>query len=274
MSKKILVIASFLLIFGFVYGRTPTQGNMWNVSDYDGVYGAELNTDGALVPLTSGTGALGNTTYKWNAVMDDVTADHLTINTDIDIPDLTLERDSWDNLVAKSSYVVAVVNIATATVKNSSGYVMVSGDFNQIGDAPRNIYFDFSSCAASSATVTYCGLDNLGEPFSSTQIIGNITDANTNDIAVSVVYGATITFNTGYAQDADVIICVGTGDKIGFLHDIDSSSSVRSAKVQTSTTWAGEVGSLTINATYNTWLHSDVPDAADDYRIMYTANSE
>ena len=60
--KKILVLATLLTIVGVSYGRTPTSGNMWNVSDYSGTYGWEINTDGSFVPMTSSC-VLGNATY-------------------------------------------------------------------------------------------------------------------------------------------------------------------------------------------------------------------
>ena len=65
--KKLLILMILLVMTVAVsYSRTPTAGNMFNVSDYSGTYGLEVNTDGSVVPMTTSS-ALGNATYPWTA---------------------------------------------------------------------------------------------------------------------------------------------------------------------------------------------------------------
>ena len=64
MMKRLITLTLLVVFAGISFGRAPTAGNMFNVSDYSGTYGLEVNTDGSVVPMTT-SNALGNASYPW-----------------------------------------------------------------------------------------------------------------------------------------------------------------------------------------------------------------
>jgi hypothetical protein len=272
--KKILLFAVLISLPIGVMARTPVVGNMWNVSDYNGVYGAELNTDGQFNPMTSGLGCLGSSTYKWDIVSEDAASDTLTINTRLVATEIMAKCDSWDNILAKSTFSIsgiAGIVITTATCVSDKYYIRPA-DITQVAGVPRNLMFNFAT-AGSTATAITEGLDARGNRISQSHTICGRTLAVAGDYAFSLIYGSTLTITKGI--DASITLFIGDSDKIGLMGDIDATTDVYSVKTRTSTaTWADETSSVTVDATYDTWTHSDVPDAADDYLVFYRANSE
>jgi len=280
--KKLLVFAAILLLAGSAFARTPTPGNMWNVSDYDGVYGAELTTTGQLTPLVDDTGSLGTSTYQWGtAVLGDVTADTVATGTldvtgAVSIPEVVAKCDTWDNLLAKSTcYFTGGSNlvITTATCV-ANKYYYNTGTITQPNQAPRNITIQFDGAtgdgSGSYASFTIEGLDGRGNKITESGL------ANAGQFVSSytflTVYGTTFTITAGI--DATLALSYGNGDYVGLLGDISATTKLYKAVVQTNTTKADETSSVTVSAAYDKWTHSDVPDGADDFYIFYRADSE
>jgi len=275
-KKLTLMIISLAMILAvYSFGRTRTVGNTFQAGDE--TYGMELNTDGSLVPMTSGTGALGNSTYKWDAVLDAVTATGVTAETvtatsGVTLAEIEAKCDTWDNLPAKSSCSItggSNIVITTATCV-ANKYYLVFTDLTQPAFCARSLRVQLDGATASSATIVIEGLDARGNRITETGTIHS--EIFETRYCFSVVYGSTISITVG--GDATLALSFGNGDYIGLLGDISATSKLYKAVVQTSTTKVDETSSVTADATYDKWTHSDVPDGADDFYIFYRTDSE
>lgn len=179
--------------------------------------------------------------------------------------------DSWDNLPAKSSVCIVSVTISTNTLDGKTS-AYAQGYVTQPANVPRNIgvMFDNGTDGDLACNITITGKDARGNTIS--EVIVATTNAMTyGNYAFSRVTGFTIgAALTGSVGSAETLrFNIGDSDKIGLLGDIRTSDDFYKAVVQTATTCVDETSSVTISATYDTWTHSDVPDAADDYWIFY-----
>lgn len=217
---------------------------------------------------------VGKDTYLHNSLA------YPGINVSSGITKVHAEIDSWTNLPVKSSISVRSVLIATNTLV--SGASTWAETLHTQMDVPRNIGVSIDEneegLFSSSNSITFtCAI--TGEDARKNTITETVTSSatiNYSNNAFSKITGTVWTI-TSPASDlgtnsdlANIRYNIGTGDKIGFMGDIDSTSEFYKCTVA----YVDETGSVTANAQYDTWTHSDVPDGSDDYIIYYILNSE
>lgn len=200
----------------------------------------------------------------------------------------SVARDEWTNLAAKSSqtYVSAVPIVVLASTLNSGTTLWASLALQN--DVPRTVGVQWCVTFATNAfiaPITVTGYDARYQAISevivatcSVMTYGNYAFNKITSVLIGQCThyglggsdGGGNSPELGWDGTGKMGLFIGTGDKIGLLKDVDSSTDVKVALVNTGGVIADEVAALTINATYDTWTLTDVPDGADDYTLIYT----
>lgn len=189
----------------------------------------------------------------------------------VDMREIVTMTDNWVNLPAKDTDSVKAVTLSTPTLaSNAKKYTR--GDFTLSWNSaavPRDIACRFA-CEVDSVvfygTTALEGVNSRGELVSEV-VVTTMGAANLSNYAYYGLYGATLTITYG-SQIQYVEYDIGTGDKIGLKGDIDEASDIRVC-----VNGLMEDDAVTVDLTYDTWTHSDVPDAADDYAVTYHINT-
>lgn len=253
MNKKMLIILATLLLAAGMSWSTPTIYTSLGV-------GTEAQVLGATYATGDGDAYVNG---------------DLEVDGQFYATEIMAKMDTWDNLEIKS----------TTTLAGAAGITISTGPLNTITTDfaetqftqtlfPRNVAVSVDKATVNlNITCVITGLDARGNSVTETLTITSSTVVYYGRRAFSKITAMSLD-STSTNASTDLKINVGTGDWIGLLGDIDATTDVYKAVVQTSTTKADETTSVTVDATYDTWTHSDVPDGEDDYYIYYRANAE
>lgn len=272
MKKKLVGIMAVLLLVSaaLLYARTRTVGNTMQAGDE--TYGMELLTDGALVPMTSGTGSLGNATYGWDAYLNDATIDNATISNPV-ITNVITIHDSWNAPIAASTWVVAgVLGIDISTMALSGAGTTFAETYLTQWDVPRNLGASFVVNKSTNwcyGTATWTGYDAKGVAISEVSIASSTTVNYTNHAfarvtsvvikltATSLDYNGVLSPSGGMSQ---IDLNLATGVKLGLSGNLVATTDVI-AVVENGTGIAHPSIAALFDATYDTYDPSTDPAA-------------
>jgi hypothetical protein len=119
---------------------------------------------------------------------------------------------------------------------------------------------------ATSVTVTFTGIDINGDSQTETHTVTTAAKTSTGNIPFAGVPVAIITAITGTGGAGD-LLDIGYDLKFGLLADIDIEANAL-VKVNMNDDDAGLLDG-SVDATYNTITFETVPDATNDYEVLY-----
>lgn len=197
------------------------------------------------------------------------------VNVSSPIVKLIARTDEHIDLIAKTTTTWlgdGGISVTTHTLLNVTS-TFAETVHTQFGAAPRNLIATFDGGAMqSTGTCLVTGLDARGNEITETLVVWDFVNADNYGVkAFSKITSSvwTLTVST-IGSDTSLFCQLGTGDVIGLRGDIGLTTHFYKGTVDV----VDETGSFTVNAIYDTWTHSDVPDASDDYILYYKCDSE
>lgn len=202
--------------------------------------------------------------------------DDLQVVGKVDMRETETKVDIWTDLAAKSTaYYFYHIAVDTATAVGGIYYIRGSEFKNQCADSPRNmqIFVDSDTAAGAAPILSAAiqGRDGRGNIVTETIAAISTTTASVGVRGYWTIYGASITIVAPACRI--LALAIGTGDVISLQGDIDETNDVN-VMVKGAVYYKAEDGLVTVNAANDTWTHSDVPDGADDYVVIYKVNTE
>jgi len=213
--------------------------------------------------------------YMGNEVYFHTSRTYPGVNMSSPVVKLIARTDEYIDLVAKGSTTItgiAGIAVSTHTLLNVTS-TWAQTVHTQIGTAPRNLIATFDAAAdASTGTCVVTGLDARGNEISETLVVWErVSTANYGVKAFSIITQTVWTLTLAPSETSATLTCqLGTGDLMGLMGDVMLTTHFYKGTVDAT----DETSSFTINATYDTWTHSDIPDGADDYILFYKCDSE